>query len=377
MPYIVTKRVRRGYQMTFDDLLDPNFDLKAHRMIDTPHTFTAYREAIPARLKEQIDVGELISTLQEFNRRTAYLHEGDREMWYRSYCIPKRSGGLRPIDEPCKELKEAISFLKYLFEDKFCALHHTAAYAYVHGRSNVDMARYHQAANSHWYAHFDFSNFFGSVTPEFTMQMLSQIFPFSEVCQTHAEELSRALDLCFLRGGLPQGTPISPMLTNLIMIPLDAALYKRCKQKDLHYSRYADDIVISGYRKFDPKLCEADIQDVLKMFSAPMKLNVKKTTFGSRAGRNMVVGLLINKDNEVTIGSRKRNIFRAMVHNFLRDYLAGNPWSLEDTQHLVGLHSYYLNVNPADTKGIIQKYNEKFHCDFEKIWKTIIKEATA
>ena len=376
MPYIVTKRVRRGYQMTFDDLLDPYFDLKAHHMLDTPYTFTAFRETIPERLKNQIDINELIFLLQDFNRVTEFLHRKPREEWYRSYCIPKRSGGLRPIDEPCGELKNAISALKTLFEERFYALHHTAAYAYVKGRSNVDMARYHQAANSHWYAHFDFSNFFGSVTLEYTMDTLAQIYPFSEVCKTNSEDLKKAVDLCFFKGGLPQGTPISPLLTNLVMIPIDAALYKRCNEKDLHYSRYADDLVISGYRKFDPKECEKDILEVLDLFNAPMKLNAKKTTFGSRAGHNMVVGLLINQDNEVTIGSRKRNVFRAMVHNFLRDYQAGKPWSIEDTQHLVGLSSYYRNVNAADTDGIINKYNQKFHCNFEAIWKNILKEAT-
>lgn len=376
MPYVVTKRIRKGYQMTFDDLLDPYFDLKAHHWLDTPYTFTAYRETIPDALRNKVHVHELITLLQNFNRNTEFLHKRPREDWYRSYCIPKRSGGLRPIDEPCGELKAAISTLKALFEDKFYALHHTAAYAYVRGRSNVDMARYHQQANSNWFAHFDFSNFFGSITLEFTMRILSQIFPFSEVCQTNREDLERAVDLCFFKGGLPQGTPISPMLTNLVMIPFDAALYKRCREKNLFYTRYADDLVISGYRKFDPKDCENDILEVLRMFDAPMRLNVKKTTFGSRSGHNMVVGLMINQDNKVTIGSRKRNVFRAMVHNFLRDYLANNRWSLEDTQHLVGLYSYYHNVNPEDTDGIISQYNKKFGCNFENIWKQIIKEAT-
>ncbi|MCL2052843.1 MAG: hypothetical protein FWG90_00155 [Oscillospiraceae bacterium] len=43
-------------------------------------------------------------------------------------------------------------------------------------------------------------------------------------------ELQKALSLCFSNGGLPQGTPISPFITNVMMIPLDHKLSNSLRQ---------------------------------------------------------------------------------------------------------------------------------------------------
>ena len=80
--------------------------------------------------------------------------------------------------------------------------------------------------------------------------MLSKIFPFSEMVKYPygRDELQKALSLCFLNNGLPQGTPISPFITNVMMIAIDHKISKTLRDFDSRrfvYTRYADDLLIS------------------------------------------------------------------------------------------------------------------------------------
>lgn len=126
--------------------------------------------------------------------------------------------------------------LKEIFETAGVSLHHTNAYAYVRHRTASDAVSKHQYNHSRWWITTDFQNFFGNTTKEFLMSMMAQIFPFSAVIERDfgKECLSRALDLCFLNGGLPQGTPISPMLTNIMMIPFDYIMTKSAVKKTIY-----------------------------------------------------------------------------------------------------------------------------------------------
>ena len=184
--------------------------------------------------------------LRDFNNTHAPLFEVERKSLYNSFKIPKQSGGLRPIDAPTKPLMEALRQLKAILEIQFRALYHTSAFAYVRGRCTVDSLKRHQQRESRWFVKLDFTNFFGSTTLDFVMSQLSMIFPFSEVMKSDEgkAQLTRAMSLCFLNGGLPQGTPISPLLTNLIMIPIDHQISNTLRdynKQQFVYTRYADD----------------------------------------------------------------------------------------------------------------------------------------
>lgn len=61
------------------------------------------------------------------------------------------------------------------------------------------------------------------------------------------KKISYALtSLCTVNGALPQGAPTSPTLSNLVCLRLDQRIGKYCENKALTYTRYADDITISG-----------------------------------------------------------------------------------------------------------------------------------
>lgn len=377
MPYI-TVPITKTYQISFDDILfgisQEEYEKKTSNTFDTR---TAYRVKTPDRLLNNIDFSAMIAALENFDEKYRVLiATDDKSTLYRSFKIPKRSGGLRQIDAPLDDLMQALRELKFIFEKKLFASYHTCAFAYVRGRSTIDAVKRHQRNNSKWFLKLDYHNFFGSTTPEFVMNMLNQIFPYNELLKSQRgkDALEKALSLCFLNGGLPQGTPISPTITNLMMIPIDHSIAKYAREHSPHltYTRYADDILLSSDLKFSWNNVQNDIIEIVNKFNAPFSLNTAKTRFGSSAGRNWNLGVMLNKDNQITVGHNKKKVFKAMLFQFCSDYKNGNPWSVDDVQHLQGLKSYYEMVEGDTIKEIIKAYSQKMNIDINQKIKEIL-----
>lgn len=365
MYYVTVKCSPKEYsQLSFDDFFSGA--TKTNRFQEeykyTFDTRTSTYESIPQRLKNKIPKEYLISCLERFNLRWKELIDiHDKASLYHSFKIPKHSGGLRQIDAPNDELKCALSELKLLFETKFFALYHTCAFAYVKHRNTIAAVQRHQYNNSRWFLKEDCKNFFGNTTLDFTMKQLAMIFPFCEVVKdiNGKKQLELALSLCFLNGGLPQGTPISPMLTNLIMIPIDYTIAKYLREEKQHYvyTRYADDMDISSYESFEFKKIEQAIINIFKEFGAPFSLNQEKTHYGSSAGRNWLFGLMLNKDNKITIGHQKKKQFKVMLYSLLTDK---SNWQVDDAQAFQGIMAYYESVEKDYVKDIVSTYEKKY-----------------
>jgi RNA-directed DNA polymerase len=277
----------------------------------------------------------------------------------------------RQINAPEPILKEYLTELKSLLES-FGLLYHTAAFAYVKGRCTISSLQRHQSNESKWYAKFDLTDFFGSTTLDYCMKMCSMVFPLSEIVKTSdgRRELQKALELGFLNGGLPQGTPLSPTLTNIIMIPVDYELSKALRNfegQSFIYTRYADDFLVSSKYTFNFKKVEQLIIDTLAEFGAPFTLKREKTRYGSSSGSNWNLGLMLNRENKITVGYEKKRKFKAALTNYVLDRRNGTPWSKSDIQVLEGNRNYYSTVEYDSIEGIIKHINQKFGVNVRKM----------
>ena len=377
--YITVNREPRVYQLTFEDIMYGLDESKLALQKDTRDTTTWKVDAINRRLIEKTDFNAMQAALRGFvERYQDLIAVEDKSTLYRSFKIPKRSGGLRQIDAPNDELKRALYDLKMIFEKKFYMSYHTAAFAYVHGRSTIDSVKRHQQNKSRWFLKTDMRHFFPSTSPEFLMKMLCMTFPFCAFVQDdwgNRERLEKALSLCFLNGGLPQGTPTSPMLTNALMIPIDHAISKMCHEYQPHlcYTRYADDILISSEYSFKWTDVQNKLIAILNSFEAPFSLHPDKTRYGSSAGRNWNLGVMLNAENKITIGHEKKKVFKAMVFQFMTDDAKGVAWGREDVQHFLGLISYYRMVEKESIDAILATYSAKFNKDVEATAKALLK----
>lgn len=372
MPYITVMQTRRNHQVSFEDILFdrvPFFNNNPVSKSGGTVTFLVEKQDTIEKYRKRFNIQQLIKILEAFNAANKNLFETERRSLYHTFYIPKRSGGYRKIDEPLPDLMMALRLLKSIFEEHFGALHHTSAFAYVRGRSAVDAVKKHQMNRSRWFLKTDFSNFFGSTNEDFVWNMITKIFPFSEVAkvETGSKALRKALSLCFLDGGLPQGTPISPLLTNIIMIPIDHRLTNDLVKNGYVYSRYADDILISHRESFQYKDVCSYMSEVLKSFGAPFALKPEKTRYGSSAGRNWNLGVMLNKDNKITIGRKNKEYLKAACNSYVVDKRNKVDWDIHDALVLRGKISYYKMVEPDYIDQFIRWFNEKNNVNLLKM----------
>ena len=387
--YVCMPRKIAPVQISILDIIDGNIKDEKDFPVEYDKSYTVTRKLdIESQAMYKNNMHKAIRILERLLEKYDRLFHVDPQTLYRHFQIPKKSGGWRQIDAPNCDLSayhaELVKFFKEeLTVDKFknhYALHHTSAYAYVKNRCTKDALIRHQYNNSRWYAKTDFSNFFGSTTLEFVMQQLSMIYPISTLMKDEdgRKAMQKALSLCFLNGGLPQGTKMSPMLTNLIMIPIDHALSNEFHKLDNHgnryvYTRYADDILLSAKHDFPLQEKVDVINRVLKEFNAPYTVKPEKLRYGSTAGRNWNLGLMINKDNEITVGAENINQMKAAIHNFIMDHLNDKPWDRLSVQQFQGRLEYYRFIQKDRMDSIIEKYNTKYNVDLIPMIRMVLK----
>lgn len=398
--YITYLNPPKTRQISFDEIIAGVQNVEAlHFGGSNTSTVTISRSDLSPRLEKITDVPKMISALTAFNEKYAELEASHLPSHYYHFEIPKKSGGWRPIDAPDKELSDALIELRDMLRGFMIADYHTNAFAYIPNRSFIDAVRKHQAGHiktkddpetggkvqvryeNNWSVKFDFHGFFPSTTPAFLLGMMSTIYPFALIMKDDngRAQLNKALNLCFLRNGLPQGTPISPWLTNVMMIPFDHIITRKLcygyKAKDgiereFTYTRYADDIIISCYESFDYLEIQQLVIDVLDYFHAPFTLNETKTHYGNRhSSKNWCLGLMWNKDNQITVGWRNLKNIRSAMRNYIDAKRRHQTWDLEDLQKFMGKINYYHMVEPEVMDDLISRYNNRFNVDIMSMLK--------
>ncbi len=377
MVYITVKQPPMYHQMSLEDFLSSSAVVQ-HQSVNPnlTNTRTYEVENVSSRFANKfgVDIEYLTRQLERFNERTQELREQPRKSLYREFYIPKKSGGLRKIDAPNPELMDALRNLKTIFEEDFKLLYHTSAFAYIRKRSTLDAVKRHQANESRWFAKYDLSNFFGNTTLNFVVKMFSMVYPVSEVVKTERglTAFKTAIELAFLSGGLPQGTPISPIITNVMMIPVDFKLTNTLRdfnKQKFTYTRYADDFLVSSRYDFKFREVEKLIVDTLKTFDAPFTIKAEKTRYGNRNGQNWNLGVMLNADNQITIGHKRKRQFQAMLTSFVLDTKNGNYWEIGDVQQLDGFRNYYRMVERDTIDAIVKHLGDKFGVDIPKMIK--------
>lgn len=375
MIYYTIKQNRKPVQLKFEDVLFGTVNIeKWTGESDRTATITRCVENIPERIQEKNDIQKKIDWLKMFNRLHEDLFQADRESLYTSFKIPKKTGGWRPIDAPKDELQKALQELVKFLQDDCELLYHTAAFAYIKDRCILDAARKHAKFNSNWFLKTDISGFFPHTTLDFAMRMLSRIYPLSEICKD-AEgraEFEKAISLGFFKGGLPQGTVLSPVLTNMVFLPLDHRLFGEFSKRAMVYTRYADDMHISAKENFPYKTMVKIITDAFEEFGAPYQIKSEKTHYGSVKGKNWMLGLMLNANHNITVGWRRKKYFKAALCNFILDTKNGKPWDLDEVRHLQGELSYFRMVEKDYFNKVVGAANMKWHVNVDEMFKTYL-----
>lgn len=292
--------------------------------------------------------GKLVRKIAEFNHK----HGDEYDTLYQEFRIPKRTGGYRILHaphEPLKSLQREV--LSFLTKDSRL-LPHNASHSFVKHRNCKTAMEAHQATGARWFLKIDIKDFFDSCTFEYALDMCRAMHPLSLL---HKNTLEQILSICFFRNRLPQGAPTSPIISNIYLQFFDYMLTKQLR--GFTYTRYADDILISKTTEFDWQDVVRQVQIIL-----PPDLNIKpnKTRYGSSNGSNWNLGLMYNKDLNITVGYRNKHLLKNKIHNlFTNKPDEGTPefvgW-LESLYSLRGLLSYYKFIEPEYFTRLEEKY---------------------
>ncbi|HEV3255465.1 MAG TPA: reverse transcriptase domain-containing protein [Gemmataceae bacterium] len=175
-------------------------------------------------------------SVEELARRLGYAAAMLRAVRpsYREVLVPKRSSGRRRLcvpDDALKALQRRI--LQRLLRRLRC---HPAVTGFQRGESIVTHARRHVGRAV--LVRLDLKDFFPSTGAGRVYRYLRKI----GWNRPAARLLTR---ICTHRGGLPQGAPTSPRLSNLVNYRLDCRLAAMARKLGAGYSRYADDLTLS------------------------------------------------------------------------------------------------------------------------------------
>lgn len=228
-----------------------------------------------------------------------FIHPARNKKSYKEFRIPKKSGGFRVISAPKNMLKSFLTYTNKLLQAFYEGPEYVTGF--VPEKSVVDNAERHVGMN--YVFNTDLKDFFPSITKSRVWATLKRPpFNFND---TVADAIAGICCTEMVIDGetrwvLPQGSPASPILTNIVCRNLDRMLHKLAKKYNLRYSRYADDITFSSNRNVFHK--NGDFQkELIKIISGQnFSINEKKTRVQNKNQRHEVTGLVVSDRVNVT-----------------------------------------------------------------------------
>jgi len=264
-----------------------------------------------------------------------YTVSNQIETHYHPAVISKKSGGRRKLLVPDALLRTIQRNLLHHVLEEFQISEF--ACAYKKGTSIVDNARPHVGAKL--VLKLDIQDFFNQIT---WILVYQNAFP-----GTHFPPAIRKMltEFCCVRDRLPQGAPTSPTVSNLVMRPFDVHMGEWCREREIRYTRYCDDLTFSGV--FAPEEVIRKVRGFLQVYG--FELNRKKTRVLGRGNAQSVTGIVVNEKAQVSRAYRRK--LRQEVYLFDRYGIKteeGPKNDEKERRRLLGKMRYVLSVNPED-----------------------------
>ncbi len=254
---------------------------------------------------------------------------------------------------------------------------HSASFAYQRGKSVIDCAERHLGAD--WLIKFDLRDFFHSINerrvyPVYAGLGYSQLVAF-ELTRLSTRLLTRSVVRRARRsqaipsygtaeqGVLPQGSPASGMLANLVAAPLDDGLSQLALERQLVYTRYSDDLTFSvAGGSFSRAKAQSLVAEVLAVVWQNGFLEQRrKLRVVPPGGRKIVLGIQVHGDVLRLQPEVKRDIenhirgvatFGLLGHAEHRNFVS----VLGFVRHVDGLLAYASSVEPSWAAGARGKW---------------------
>lgn len=281
--------------------------------------------------------------------------------------IPKPNGGTRPLSIPnvldrfVQQL--LLQVMQPLFEPHFS----DSSHGFRPGRGAhgaIGAAQGHAREGKDWVVDIDITQFFDQVNHDILMSQVGRVVRDKRVLRLIGRFLRAGTVLpggCQVRStkGTPQGGPLSPLLANIYLDPLD----KEIESRGLKHVRYADDcnIYVSSQ-----KAAHAAMEHISQWISRHLKLEVNAQKSGvGRVWERKFLGFILTAALLVTVSPQALARFKDQVRTKwdarqpLRSEQLRDQWS--DYQQ--GWWAYYRRAEDrrsiTDLSGWIRRHMRK------------------
>lgn len=213
-----------------------------------------------------------------------------------------KSGKVRLIEEPHGWLKSLQTEIRQILEGLFAPPR--GMHGCVKGRSALSAAKPHCAQPL--VMTFDIANCFPSITTEMTrLALISRLDVAPNLATLLAQILTRT-------GHLPQGSPSSPFVANVVLAGFWEQASGVCRDRGLNSTIYVDDVTISG----PAQAVRGIVPEIFGRLGCH-GFSVKRSKIRiSGSGRKSTLGLVVN-GRWPTVGDRHKRELSSAAHQIL------------------------------------------------------------
>ena len=260
------------------------------------------------------------------------------ELYYTIYRIKNRV-----ILAPCDELKNKQRYIK-----------RAISWIYPLKLDILKSAQVHQGKK--WVLKLDIKDFYGSVPLEHIKWILEKVSN-----QVRHSDANYYIKMTTVGGKLPTGAITSAHIANACFARLDKFIRQYCRNYEVNYSRYMDDMTFSSDDKFYLNKVEKYVTNLLGEYG--YRLNNKKTKYISDNKQQNILGLVVNNGRARLPKNFKRKI-RAMLHSYClpknqnsSTQLKHRVWGEKKIAELNGYLAYIKCVDFEFYKELWGKYS--------------------
>jgi len=274
--------------------------------------------------------------------------------------IPKPGGGMRTLGIPTvmdRMIQQALhQALTPIFDPTFSE----DSYGFRPGRSAhqaVLRAKEHIEAGHRWVVDLDLEKFFDTVHHDVLMARVARRVKDKRVLRL----IGRYLRAGMMKGGLmssrtegtPQGGPLSPLLSNILLDELDKELERRGHR----FVRYADDFQVYVKSEAAGERVMASLEGFLKK-RLRLKVNRRKSAVG-RPWKRKFLGYRTTTDRKPKMKPDPKSVKRLKMK--LKElFRRGRGWSLARTIRELNLvlrgWGYYYRL--ANVEGVFEELDQ-------------------
>ncbi|WP_417499746.1 reverse transcriptase domain-containing protein [Methylophaga sp.] len=263
----------------------------------------------------------------------------------------------RTVIRQSKKLKTYLRFInKVLF--RHLAKNTAVVHSFIKDKNTLTAVSAH-AENKYFFL-TDIASFYQNIKKDDVKNILlrdQELIPISDI----AEHLDFLSEITTYDDSLPVGYPTSPELSNAFLYDFDCAIKAFCDSESLVYTRYADDIIISGQRFEELSSLKQIVQEALHQHASDlMYLNEQKTLITSLGNKVKILGLVILPNGQITIDKKYKTKLETLLYFYSNDktkyadYLKHTMDGKE--RSLFGLLHYANSVDPKYIKKLQRKY---------------------